>query len=638
MAIDFLTLALAKAFTKKTADALGAVKGAPCTIKSIEEITGGHRITFEWTGDSGAKQTQSFDVMDGEGGKADSVEWSKVTNKPDFATVATSGSYNDLNDKPTIPPSYDDTALSERVTANTTAIADRYTKTETDGKIAEAMTDVDNEHFHPVTTLPSPTDEDPAKRPKENHEYILIEYEQDGTTIKSETHYLFYGGAYHQKSTGGISLEGYATEDFVNTKTANMGEFDVTPIPQGPTGANEINAVLSNKDNEYARLSYVRQSDGTLPSTVNLGVKSGLGEDSFELPTRAYVNSKTLTPTGWGVARTGVATVTFNNNRWSTSATVDISDLGFASGSDYDVVVQPTTGGTATPWGNAIAFVNANKGASSFSVSSVTMEESLSGTVNVKYTIFAKGYGGTHFVDGTGLPTGGVTGQVLAKRSDTDGDVLWKNANTDSTSVNKANLQGRMVGVYTDDIGGDTTKRFMVMNDSTNKEVAVSFRNAEAELNETAQLYHKDAVDALLENKQDTLESEVNIKTVKGNSLLGAGDLVVGNDFEVGAEKWYGTYTENGVTYQVYSKLLNIGALPSAAGTKQYPHGITDIKQILQISGFTNDGFVMNAARQNAQDNISVYQAQKSGNIAVEVGKDRSSKTGFVMLIYAKNN
>lgn len=111
-----------------------------------------------------------------------------------------------------------------------------------------------------------------------------------------------------------------------------------------------------------------------------------------------------------------------------------------------------------------------------------------------------------------------------------------------------------------------------------------------------------------------------------------------GINFEVGVEKLYGTYTENGVTYQVYSKLLDIGALPSAAGAKQYPHGITGIKQILQINGFTNDGFVMNAPRQNAQDNISIYQAQKSGNIMVEVGKDRSSKNGFVMLIYAKNN
>lgn len=37
------------------------------------------------------------------GGVADSVEWSKVQNKPNFANVATSGDYNDLSNKPTIP-------------------------------------------------------------------------------------------------------------------------------------------------------------------------------------------------------------------------------------------------------------------------------------------------------------------------------------------------------------------------------------------------------------------------------------------------------------------------------------------------------------------------------------------------------
>ena len=49
-----------------------------------------------------------------------------------FSTVAESGSYDDLSDKPTIPEAYDDTALAARVTANETAIADRYTKSETD--------------------------------------------------------------------------------------------------------------------------------------------------------------------------------------------------------------------------------------------------------------------------------------------------------------------------------------------------------------------------------------------------------------------------------------------------------------------------------------------------------------------------
>lgn len=37
------------------------------------------------------------------GGTADSVDWSKIQNKPNFADVATSGDYNDLSNKPTIP-------------------------------------------------------------------------------------------------------------------------------------------------------------------------------------------------------------------------------------------------------------------------------------------------------------------------------------------------------------------------------------------------------------------------------------------------------------------------------------------------------------------------------------------------------
>ena len=39
----------------------------------------------------------------GGGGQAESVEWDDILNKPDFATVATSGDYDDLTDKPTIP-------------------------------------------------------------------------------------------------------------------------------------------------------------------------------------------------------------------------------------------------------------------------------------------------------------------------------------------------------------------------------------------------------------------------------------------------------------------------------------------------------------------------------------------------------
>lgn len=52
---------------------------------------------------SGLSITNGVLSAAGGGGVADSVEWDKVQNKPNFANVATSGDYNDLSNKPTIP-------------------------------------------------------------------------------------------------------------------------------------------------------------------------------------------------------------------------------------------------------------------------------------------------------------------------------------------------------------------------------------------------------------------------------------------------------------------------------------------------------------------------------------------------------
>lgn len=64
---------------------------------TVTAITGGHRVNIT---DASHPSGQDFDVMDGQDGASD---WSEITNKPNFATVATSGSYNDLLNKPTIP-------------------------------------------------------------------------------------------------------------------------------------------------------------------------------------------------------------------------------------------------------------------------------------------------------------------------------------------------------------------------------------------------------------------------------------------------------------------------------------------------------------------------------------------------------
>ena len=68
MGINVATLAAAKAYTNKLADGLGAVKGAPCQIKSITEVNNGHEVTFSWIGTSGAEETSSFTIENGVAG------------------------------------------------------------------------------------------------------------------------------------------------------------------------------------------------------------------------------------------------------------------------------------------------------------------------------------------------------------------------------------------------------------------------------------------------------------------------------------------------------------------------------------------------------------------------------------------
>ena len=65
MAVSLETLALAKKYTKDTVIGLGAIRGAPCTISRVEEVTDGTEITFQWTGIDGTVQTRTIKVQDG---------------------------------------------------------------------------------------------------------------------------------------------------------------------------------------------------------------------------------------------------------------------------------------------------------------------------------------------------------------------------------------------------------------------------------------------------------------------------------------------------------------------------------------------------------------------------------------------
>ena len=67
--LNVVTYAAAKAYTDQTVVGGGALKGKNCTVDSITDITGGHRVTFKWTLDNGTVQTGTMDVMDGVDGQ-----------------------------------------------------------------------------------------------------------------------------------------------------------------------------------------------------------------------------------------------------------------------------------------------------------------------------------------------------------------------------------------------------------------------------------------------------------------------------------------------------------------------------------------------------------------------------------------
>lgn len=80
------------------------------------------------------------------GGVADAVEWDNVLNKPSFSTVATSGSYNDLSNKPTIPTVNNGALIIKKNGINVaTFAANQSNKTTADITVPTKTSDLTND-------------------------------------------------------------------------------------------------------------------------------------------------------------------------------------------------------------------------------------------------------------------------------------------------------------------------------------------------------------------------------------------------------------------------------------------------------------------------------------------------------------
>ena len=100
--MDIATLSKARRLIYNAIAGLdGPIAGKNCKIQSVEDITGGHRITFSWNDDEGVARTSTVDVMDGN--SIEEVEV-KYASSQSGTTPPPSGSWSD--DVPSVPDGY----------------------------------------------------------------------------------------------------------------------------------------------------------------------------------------------------------------------------------------------------------------------------------------------------------------------------------------------------------------------------------------------------------------------------------------------------------------------------------------------------------------------------------------------------
>lgn len=263
--VDYFTDAEIEAIEQGAADKVdtaGYAKSADlstvATSGSYEDLTNKPNIPDAYelpvasaTTLGGVKVGSGLDITNGVlsatgGGIADAVDWSKVQNKPEFADVATSGDYNDLSNKPTIP-SVEGLASEAYVNEKVAAIV--------------------------IPEVPTKVSE------LENDKGYLTEHQSlEGYAKTADLAQIAKTGSYNDLADKPTipSTAGLASTKYVDDKVAGI------VIPEVPT---KVSAFENDKGylTEHQSLAdYALKSE--IPSTTNLATKAEVQEVENKIP------------------------------------------------------------------------------------------------------------------------------------------------------------------------------------------------------------------------------------------------------------------------------------------------------------------------------------------------------------------
>ena len=581
-------------------------------------------------------------------------------NSADLATVATSGSYNDLGDKPTIPAAYDDTEVRGLIAAKANSadlatvatsgsyndlgdkpsIPEAYDDTELRGLIAAKANSADL-----ATVATSGSYNDLGDKPSIPEAYddtalaARVTAVENGKANTADLATVATSGSYNDL------LDKPTTPPTITVDSA-MSDTSENPVQNKVVLAAITDAVDVVEANVYTKAeteAYVGEQLSTLATVAT----SGSYDDLSDKPTipEAYDDTALaarVTAVEDGKASLQIAAIPGGGDGDEISATV-------SQGTDSVNVNYYKDGALPNT-------LNLNVDSDQFSIPTTGYADEKAAQAQSN----AQTYVDLQLTQKQNKITGGTTGQVMMKKSNTDGDIEWKNLVGSAWGVAK---QGN--AVFSNSAYATVSVAELGLASADDYEVVI-IANDET-LHISPRVTSKTTTQFQITISSALTVSVPYIVSAKGFGAANAGnvpnggttgqalikqsntdgdfdwaDTGVGVHIKVGEEKWQGTYTdENGETFQVYSKMVYIPALPAAAGITTYEHGVSNIKQILNIYGFTPDGFVLNAPRQNVQDNITIYQASRSASnqtFSIEVGKDRSNKQAYVVMVYAKNN
>ena len=419
MSVSFETLALAKQYTNNSLTGTGALKGSPCEIQSITPTDDGNIVVFSWTNSKGVAQTTKMTVKNGANGKDGEKGFSPTITATELED-GTGVTFNITNKD----------GASTSVTVKNGKQGERGEKGEKGSTpIVSATASVSNTTGEPsVKVTKSGTDDEPifdfafdnikGEKGEQGKAFTYDDFTPEQLkALKGE-----------KGDISNISVTATSDDTSSDTPTVDVTKSGTITEPVfdfafhglkgqkgdiGEKGADGFTPTITenadNTDDSY-KLD-ITNSNGTITTPNLKGAKGNKGDDGVtpNISISASIDETIGTPS---------IKVTKGGTTSAPTFDLAISGIKGEKGDKGEQGIQGATGKNGADGFSPTIVANSTNNSDSYKLDITTKN----GTITTPNLKGAKGDKGDK---GTGIPSGGKTGQAIIKASDNNYDYKW---------------------------------------------------------------------------------------------------------------------------------------------------------------------------------------------------------------------